>query len=60
MGRSDWRDAYKFEQLVREAREAGRMGGVFDAGLPIVVGHSFGGEPRWVWRAISATSSPAR
>ena len=44
MGRSDWRDAYEFEQLVREAREAARIGGAFDAGLPIVVGHSFGGR----------------
>ncbi len=44
MGRSDWRDAYRFEQFVREARDAGRMGGAFDAGPPIVVGHSFGGR----------------
>jgi pimeloyl-ACP methyl ester carboxylesterase len=29
---------------VREAREAGRVGGAFDAGPPIVVGHSFGGR----------------
>ena len=32
MGRSDWRDAYVFEQFVREAREAGRAAGAFDAG----------------------------
>ena len=44
MGRSDWRDAYRFEQFVREAREAGRAAGAFDAGAPVVVGHSFGGR----------------
>jgi pimeloyl-ACP methyl ester carboxylesterase len=44
MGRSDWRDHYVFEQFVREAREAGRKGGAFDAGAPVVVGHSFGGR----------------
>jgi pimeloyl-ACP methyl ester carboxylesterase len=44
MGRSDWRDAYRFEQIVREVREAGRAAGAFDAGRPAVVGHSFGGR----------------
>ena len=44
MGRSDWREHYLFEQFVREAREAGSAGGAFDAGKPIVVGHSFGGR----------------
>jgi pimeloyl-ACP methyl ester carboxylesterase len=44
MGRSDWRERYVFEQFVREAREAGRAGGAYDAGPPVVVGHSFGGR----------------
>jgi pimeloyl-ACP methyl ester carboxylesterase len=44
MGRSDWRDRYLFDQFLREAREAGRAGGAFDAGPPVVVGHSFGGR----------------
>ena len=44
MGRSGWREAYMFEQFVREAHEAGRTGGAFDAGPPVVVGHSFGGR----------------
>ncbi len=44
MGRSGWRDAYVFDQLVREAREAGRRGGAFPLGPPVVVGHSFGGR----------------
>ncbi len=44
MGRSDWREHYGFEQFVREAREAGRAAGAFEAGKPVVVGHSFGGR----------------
>ena len=44
MGRSGWRERYAFEQFVREACEAGRAGGAFDAGPPVVVGHSFGGR----------------
>jgi pimeloyl-ACP methyl ester carboxylesterase len=44
MGRSGWRDAYRFEQFVREAREAGHAAGAFDGGRPVVVGHSFGGR----------------
>ena len=44
MGRSDWRERYVFDQFVREARDAGRAAGAFDAGPPVVVGHSFGGR----------------
>ena len=44
MGHSDWRPAYYFRQFVREAREAGRAAGAFEAGKPFVVGHSFGGR----------------
>ncbi len=44
MGRSGWRPAYAFDQIVREAREAGRAAGAYDAGPPVVVGHSFGGR----------------
>ena len=33
-----------FDQFVREAREAGRAAGAFEAGPPVVVGHSFGGR----------------
>lgn len=44
MGRSEWRAAYDFRQFVREARAAGRASGAFDAGPPVVVGHSFGGR----------------
>ena len=44
MGRSDWRPAYDFRQFVREAREAARAAGAYEAGPPAVVGHSFGGR----------------
>ena len=44
MGRSDWRHAYDFRQFVREARETAREAGAYDAGPPVVVGHSFGGR----------------
>jgi pimeloyl-ACP methyl ester carboxylesterase len=44
MGRSDWRAAYDFRQFVREAREAARAAGAFEAGPPAVAGHSFGGR----------------
>jgi pimeloyl-ACP methyl ester carboxylesterase len=44
MGHSDWRAAYDFRQFVREAREAGREAGAYEAGPPVVVGHSFGGR----------------
>ena len=44
MGRSDWRSSYDFRQFVREAREAARAAGAFEAGPPVVVGHSFGGR----------------
>ena len=43
MGRSDRRAVYRFQQFVREAREAARAGGAFAGGPPVVVGHSFGG-----------------
>jgi pimeloyl-ACP methyl ester carboxylesterase len=44
MGRSDWRERYAFDQFVREAHAAGKDAGAFDAGPPVVVGHSFGGR----------------
>jgi pimeloyl-ACP methyl ester carboxylesterase len=44
MGRSDWGPVYSFDQFVREAREAARAAGAYEAGPPAVVGHSFGGR----------------
>ena len=60
MGRSDWRERYVFEQLVREAREAGRAAGAFDAGRRSSSATRSAGARRWVSRATSAASSPAR
>jgi pimeloyl-ACP methyl ester carboxylesterase len=42
MGHSDWRPQYEMAQFAREARATGRALGAFDAGPPVVVGHSFG------------------
>ena len=50
--------AYDFRQFVREAREAGREAGAYEAGPPVVVGHSFGGRIAVGSRMISATRSP--
>jgi pimeloyl-ACP methyl ester carboxylesterase len=44
MGRSGWRRVYSLDQFVREAREAARAAGAYEAGPPAVVGHSFGGR----------------
>ena len=44
MGRSDWRDKYTSDQLLREAGRVGETAGLFDAGAePVMVAHSFGG-----------------
>jgi len=44
MGRSSSRAVYTYQQFVREAYAAARAGGAFDAGPPVIVGHSFGGR----------------
>lgn len=44
MGRSGKRSVYQYAQFVREAYGAARFGGAFEAGAPVVVGHSFGGR----------------
>ena len=43
MGGSSWRDAYSLELHMQEALGAAEAAGLFDAGPPRVVGHSFGG-----------------
>jgi pimeloyl-ACP methyl ester carboxylesterase len=44
MGRSDWRDRYTPDLLLREAGRVGEVAGLFDAvALPVMVAHSFGG-----------------
>ena len=43
MGRSDHRDTYGFELFVDELIAVAETAGAFDAGKPLMVGHSFGG-----------------
>lgn len=43
MGASDWRERYSFPLFAEEMYAAGRAAGLYEAGLPIYVGHSFGG-----------------
>ncbi len=43
MGGSAWRDRYGFDLHAAEALAAAEAAGLFDAGPPLVVGHSFGG-----------------
>jgi pimeloyl-ACP methyl ester carboxylesterase len=43
MGRSGWRDAYSYDQLVDEGLAVMQAAGLFDAPVaPVVIGHSFG------------------
>jgi pimeloyl-ACP methyl ester carboxylesterase len=44
MGRSDWRPSYSSDLFVREAVAVMQATGLFEAGPPVVVGHSFGGR----------------
>lgn len=43
MGGSSWRDRYALDLHQAEALAAAEVAGLFDAGPPVVVGHSFGG-----------------
>lgn len=43
MGGSGWRDRYGFDTYAEEALAAAEAAGLFEAGPPLVVGHSFGG-----------------
>lgn len=43
MGDSDHRDSYSMALYAQEARAVAEASGLFDAGKPFVVGHSFGG-----------------
>ena len=45
MGGSAWREAYSVDTYVEEAMVAADAGGLFAAGPPVFVGHSFGGAP---------------
>lgn len=45
MGGSDWRDRYALEGFAGEALAAAQAAGLFAAGPPVFVAHSFGGGP---------------
>lgn len=44
-GGSGWRDAYSIEIFTEELLACARAAGLFEAGPPMIVGHSFGGFP---------------
>lgn len=43
MGDSGWRDTYSMNEHAADMLEAARDGGAFEAGKPVLAGHSFGG-----------------
>lgn len=43
MGESGWRDAYRMGDHALDIRAAAQAGGAFEAGRPVIAGHSFGG-----------------
>lgn len=44
MGKSDWRETYRFEDFAADAEAVSRATGLYEGGRkPIYVGHSFGG-----------------
>lgn len=45
MGRSDWREKYTAEQFAQESFAAAEAAGLYAAGKPVFVAHSFGGFP---------------
>jgi pimeloyl-ACP methyl ester carboxylesterase len=66
MGGSDWRKRYAIEQHARDMRAVAEAAGLFEAGRPVVAGHSFGGAPtvtaaadpsEWIARAFVIDSS---
>ncbi len=66
MGGSEWRDSYSIAGHAEDMRAVAEAAGLFEDGLPFVVGHSFGGAPtaaavaekdRWVGQAVILDSS---
>ncbi len=45
MGNSSWRETYAIEQHARDMRAVAEAAGLFDGGMPVIAGHSFGGAP---------------
>lgn len=67
MGGSDHRARYTLGGFVAEAQAAAEAAGLFDAGPPVVVGHSFGGFPMMAmvaeddrWGAAAIVDTPFR
>lgn len=67
MGGSDHRARYTLPGFVAEAQAGAAAAGLFDAGPPVVVGHSFGGFPMMAmvaddprWRAAVIVDTPFR
>jgi pimeloyl-ACP methyl ester carboxylesterase len=56
MGDSDWRDSYAFQDFAADAEAVARAAGLYDAGKPIYIGHSFGGSQVF----FAAASHPER
>ncbi|WP_203236248.1 alpha/beta fold hydrolase [Methylobacterium crusticola] len=55
MGGSDWREAYGLDLFADEAERAAEAAGLFAAGPPLMVGHSFGSLPML---ALAGRSGP--
>ena len=53
-GGSDWRDRYEVAQMAREMVAVARAAGLYDAGPPAFVAHSFGSRP-----LFNAAADPA-
>ncbi|NNC72407.1 MAG: alpha/beta hydrolase [Sphingomonadaceae bacterium] len=45
MGGSGWKQSYSVEQTARDMRAMTEAAGLFEAGKPVIAGHSFGGAP---------------
>jgi len=56
MGDSDWRETYAFQDFASDAEAVARAAGLYDAGKPIYIGHSFGGSQVF----FAAASHPER
>lgn len=44
-GRSSWRERYEVAQFAREMSQVAQTSGLYDAGPPVFVAHSFGSRP---------------
>ena len=56
MGDSDWRETYAFQDFAADAEAVAQAAGLYEAGKPIYIGHSFGGSQVF----FAAASHPER